>query len=176
MTAASEAGVDEVEFFLGSRSVCVDDTAPYVCEVLPNGDEVGDQILSAVVTSVDEQTATASMPVTVMKFEPTLTIEMLKQRINKKMVKRTISGEVVRPDRVDQSACSGHVTLNVQRNGITLFPSTQVDVEQDCTYELEFTIKEKRKKGKPKPVYDVGASFSGNGTLTSADATAEFTR
>ena len=44
----------QVEFFLGTRSVCVDDTAPYMCKVLPNGDEVGDQILSAVVTSNDE--------------------------------------------------------------------------------------------------------------------------
>jgi hypothetical protein len=176
VTASSESGVDEVEFFLGTRSVCVDDAPPYVCEVLPTGDEVGDQILSAVVTSNDEQTATAAMPVTVMKFVPTLTIEMLKQRLNKKMVKRTISGEVVRPDRVDADACSGHVTLNVQRNSITLFPSTQVDVQSDCTYSLEFTIKEKKKKGKPKPVYDVGASYSGNGTLTAASETAEFTR
>ena len=57
VTAESESGVDQVEFFLGTRSVCVDDTAPYTCNVLPNGDEVGDQILSAVVTSTDEQTA-----------------------------------------------------------------------------------------------------------------------
>ena len=40
-------------------------------------------------------------------------------------------------------------------------------MQSDCTYSLEFTIKEKKKKGKPKPVYDVGASFSGNNTLTS---------
>ena len=90
-----------MEFFLGTRSVCVDDTPPYVCEVLPNGDEVGDQILSAVVTSEDGQTAIAAIPVTVEKFVPELTIEMHKERLNKKKVKRTISGEVVtaRPRR-----------------------------------------------------------------------------
>ena len=49
-----------------------------------------------------------------------------------------------------------------------------MDVEPDCTYELTFTIKEKKKKGKPKPVYDVGASFSGNGTPDPASETAEF--
>ena len=143
---------------------------------MPNGDEVGDQILSAIVTSEDGQTAAAAIPVTVEKFVPELTIEMQKERLNKKKVKRTISGEVVRPDRVDEEACSGHVTLNIQRDGITLFPSTQVDVEADCSYELTFTIKEKKKKGKPKPVYDVGASFSGNNTLTSVSETAEFPR
>ncbi len=176
VTASSDSGVDEVEFFLGTRSVCVDDAPPYVCEVLPNGDEVGDQILSAVVTSNDEQTATAAMLVTVQKFVPELTIEMDKDRLNKKKVHRTISGEVVRPARVDTDACTGTVTLNIQRDGITLFPSTQVNVQSDCTYSLEFTIKEKKKKGKPKPVYDVGASFSGNNTLTSAEATEVFGR
>lgn len=176
VTASSESGVDEVEFFLGDRSVCVDSTPPYVCEVLPNGDEVGDQILSAVVTSEDEQTATASLPVTVMKFEPELTIAMDKMRLNKKIVRRTISGEILLPPRVDNSACTGTVTLNIQRNGITLFPSSQVEVKPDCSYSLTFTLKEKRKKGRPKPVYDVGASFSGNQTLTAASETARFGR
>jgi hypothetical protein len=176
VTAASESGVDEVEFFLGTRSVCVDDTAPYTCNVLPNGDEVGDQILSAVVTADDEQTATASIAVTVEKFEPSLTIEMHKTRLDKRTVTRTVSGEVVLPDRVDQSACSGHVTLNIQRDGLTLFPSQQVEVKSDCTYELTFTIKERKKKGKPKPVYNVGAAYSGNGTLTAASKDAEFGR
>ena len=175
-TASSESGVEEVEFFLGDRSVCVDDSAPYTCEVLPNGDEVGSQILSAVVTSEDGQTATTSMQVTVQRFVPELTIEMEKERLTKRKVHRTIHGEVVRPARVDQSACTGTVTLNVQRNGITKFPSAQVEVQPDCTYSLEFTIREKRKRGKPKPVYDVAASYSGNTTLQAVSETAEFTR
>ncbi len=176
VTASSESGVDEVEFFLGTRSVCVDNTPPYVCEVLPTGDEVGDQILSAVVTSDDDQTATAAMPVTVQKFVPDLTVEMSKDRLTKKKVRREISGEVVLPDRVDNDACTGTVTLNIQRDGITLFPSTQVNVQPDCTYSLTFTIKEKKKKGKPKPEYDVGASFSGNSILTTATKTERFGR
>ncbi len=163
VTAESESGVDQVEFFLGTRSVCVDDTEPYTCNVLPNGDEVGNQILSAVVTSTDEQTANVATPVTVQKFDPNMTLEMYKERISKKNVRRTVSGEITLPARVDEEACTGTVTLNIQRDGVTLFPSSQVDVQPDCTYSLEFTIKEK--KGKPKPTYDVGASFSGNGTL-----------
>ena len=163
VTAESESGVDQVEFFLGTRSVCVDDTAPYTCNVLPNGDEVGNQILSAVVTSTDEQTANVATPVTVQKFDPNMTLEMYKERVSKKNVRRTVSGEITLPARVDEEACTGTVTLNIQRDGVTLFPSSQVDVQPDCTYSLEFTIKEK--KGKPKPTYDVGASFSGNGTL-----------
>ncbi len=90
---------------------------------------------------------------------------MTRSRLNKKKVERTVSGEIDKARRVSDSACTGTVTLNIQRNGVTLFPSAQVDVKPDCTYSLSFTTKENKKKGKPKPKYDVAASFSGNGTL-----------
>ncbi len=166
VTAASESGVDQVEFFLGTRSVCVDDTAPYTCNVLPNGDEVGDQILSAVVTSTDEQTATAATAGDgpEVRAEPDARDVQAAPLEEEASSGRSQARSSCRRASTT-TACTGTVTLNIQRDGITLFPSSQVDVQPDCTYSLTFTIKEKKKKGKPKPTYDVGASFSGNGTL-----------
>jgi hypothetical protein len=89
---------------------------------------------------------------------------MSKQRINKKRVTRTISGSLKLPAEVtqEQGCDGGVVTLSVARNGLTLFPSSQVALQEDCTYSLQFTIKEK--KGK-KFSYEVGAAFGGNEVL-----------
>ena len=159
-------GVDNVEFFLGTRSVCVDTTGPtYTCNVVPNGDEVGVQALRAVVTDNAAQTAQVAVPVTVGKFTPDgISIEMAKDRLTKKKVHRTISGELDLPANVtpEQGCDDGDVTLSVLRNNLTIFPSSQVSLAPDCTYNLEFTIKEK--KGKSFN-YVVGAEFGGNDVL-----------
>jgi hypothetical protein len=61
----------------------------------------------------------------------------------------------------EQGCDGGSVTLNVTRNGATLFPSAQVPLAEDCGYELSFRAKE-RKGDRPKPRYVVEASFGGN--------------
>jgi hypothetical protein len=165
-TVDDSVDVDEVQFFLGTRLVCTDDTGPdYTCNVLANGDEVGNQALRAVVVDTAAQTAEDSADVIVDKFDPDgLSIEMDKDRINKKKVHRTISGELDLPERVDpDDGCEdGTVSLHVDRNGITLFPSSQVDIQPDCSYSLEFNVKEKRGK---RYHYDVEATFGGNSVL-----------
>ena len=179
-SASAEAGVDEVQFFLGTRLLCEDDTAPYSCNVLANGDEVGDQTLRAVVVDDAAQTAEDSAQTEVDKFDPDgLSLEMDKQVIakskKKKTVLRTISGAIDLPARVDaEDGCaSGTVSLTVEQNGVTLFPSSQVSLQDDCSYSLEFTIKEKKKK---TYTYDVDAGFSGNDVLNPISNTGGFSR
>jgi hypothetical protein len=179
-TASAEAGVDEVQFFLGTRLLCEDDTAPYSCDVLANGDEVGDQTLRAVVVDDAAQTAEDSAQTEVDKFDPDgLSLEMDKQVIakskKKKTVLRTISGAIDLPARVEaEDGCDGgNVSLTVEQNGVTLFPSSQVSLQDDCTYSLEFTIKEKKKK---TYTYDVDAGFSGNDVLNPISNTGGFSR
>ena len=159
--------VDEVQFFLGTRMVCSDTTGPdYSCNVLANGDEVGTQTLRAVVADSAAQTAEDSESVDVEKFDPDkLSIEMDKQRLNDKKVQRTISGALDLPDRVEpEDGCdSGIVQLAVDRNNATLFPSSQVPLQDDCSYQLQFKIKEP--KGSRRPNYDVSATFLGNQVL-----------
>jgi hypothetical protein len=166
---SAEAGVDEVQFFLGTRLVCTDDTAPYSCNVVANGDEVGDQTLRAVVADNAAQTAETSTEVEVDKFTPDgISIHMAKERLTKKRVHRTISGEISLPANVTpaQGCDDGDVTLSVLRNNLTVFPGSQVSLEPDCSYSLEFNIKEK--KGKSFS-YVVGAAFGGNSVLNPVD-------
>jgi len=80
-------------------------------------------------------------------------------------VQHLVSGELGLPSRVDpEDGCHGHVTLNILRNGVTKFPNTQVDLNDDCTYQLGFTTK--KKKGSVEHL-DVTATFPGNDVLTS---------
>jgi hypothetical protein len=179
VTALPDApeGVQQVEFFLGSRSVCTDTTGPsYTCLVLANGDEVGIQALRAVVTDDAAQTAEVAVPVEVDKFDPDeLKIRMDRERISDNRVERTIFGEVVLPDRVtaEQGCDGGAVTLAVIRNGLTIFPSSVVPVKPDCSYQLEFTIKEKR-GDRPRPKYIVNAAFGGNSVLNPIEDSRRF--
>ena len=159
------AGVDNVEFFLGTRSLCTDDVAPYTCQVLANGDEVGAQTLRAVVTDDAALTAEAATPVTVEKFDPAfLGLAIEKQKVAASVTRSRSSGTIQLPPRVavEDGCASGAMTITVERNGLTLFPSSQVGLQDDCTYELKFRTKEK--KGKTYH-YDVDASFGGNGVL-----------
>ncbi len=54
------------------------------------------------------------------------------------------------------------MTLEVLRNNLTLFPSSVVALQPDCTYSLSFNIKEK--KGR-RYSYIVDATFGGNDVL-----------
>ena len=179
VTALPDApeGVQEVEFFLGTRSVCTDTAGPdYTCLVQANGDEVGIQALRAVVTDNAAQTAEVAVAVEVEKFDAdAISIKMHRERISDNRVRRTISGEIDLPDRVtaNQACDGGTVALTVIRNGLTIFPSSQVALESDCSYALEFTIKEK-KGDKPKPKYIVEAAFGGNSVLNPIDDSRRF--
>ena len=160
----------KVEFKLGTRTVCTDTAAPFTCDILPNGDEVGSQTVQAVLTDSASQTATDSADTTVGRFTPNkLTIDIKKGKSKKKKKKkgkkkliRTIQGEVYPPNRVtkDQGCSTGTVTLTVEENGNTLFPLTQVPLGSDCTYSLTFKVP-KTKKHK----FAVDASFGGNSVL-----------
>lgn len=174
VTVGATATVDptltasKVEFKLGNRTVCTDSTAPFSCEILPNGDEVGSQTVQAILTDSDSQTATDSADTTVGRFTPNkLTIDVhkgksKKKKKGKKKLIRTIQGEVYPPNRVskDQGCSTGTVTLTVELNGNTLFPLTQVPLGSDCTYSLTFKVP-KTKKHK----FAVDASFGGNSVL-----------
>ena len=158
-------GVDSVEFFLGTRSVCVDTTDPYTCLIEPQGDEVGVQTLRAVVTDDAAQTAEVAVPVTIDKFTPDgISINMARDRLTKKKVHREISGAVDLPENVtaEQGCDGGTVTLEVLRNNLTLFPSSVVALQPDCTYSLSFNIKEKQGR---RYNYIVDATFGGNDVL-----------
>ena len=170
-----------VEFKLGTRTVCTDATAPYACEILPNGGDVGTQSVQAIVTDSEDQSAVDSAETSVDKFVPeALTIDVAKAKKVKRVqggkrkvrLVRTISGEVRLPDRVskEQGCATGTITLNVTENGNSLFPFTQLPMSADCSYALKFKVaKTKRHK------FGVKAAFGGNQVLTQVRNDRRFT-
>jgi len=162
--SANSAAVRSVDFFLGTRMLCHDASAPYACRVLAKGAEVGDQALRAVVTDTASQTAKADAEVRVDKFKPRgLAIEMSKHR-HQRTVKRTIGGKLKLPDRVSraQGCAAGTVRLDVRRGGATLFPHVPVSLRRDCTYRFSFALHERRQ---PRHRLVVAAAFRGNSVL-----------
>ncbi|MFN8113966.1 MAG: Ig-like domain-containing protein [Solirubrobacterales bacterium] len=169
-----------VVFKLGNRTVCTDTTAPYSCEILPTGAEVGTQSIQAIVTDSIDQTAADSESTEVSKFETTLSIEhtgkTIKPRGNsakkgKGFLVRKVTGEVSLHPRVTkaQGCSTGTVTLNVTRNKETLFPFVEVPLNQNCKYSLKFKVKKTQRHK-----FGVDASFSGNSVLLPASNKARF--
>jgi hypothetical protein len=176
--------VKNVQFKLGNRSVCTDSSAPYDCEILPRGDEVGDQSIEAVVTDSDDRTASDSAATKVGRFETRkLTLHVKRAKAGgsakargkggkgKKKIVRKINGEIFFAQRVtkEQGCATGTVTLTVTQNGNSLFPLTQVPLSKDCGYGLSYKVP-KSKKHK----FKVEATFGGNSVLTPISATRRF--
>jgi hypothetical protein len=161
------ASVQKVDFFLGTRLVCTDTTAPYSCSVSPHGDEVGTQSLKAVVTDSASQTAEASATTSVPRFVPTgLSLAIVRQRLPHKRTQRTISGNLGLPSNVTpaQGCQQGTVLLDVTRNGVTLLPNVPVVLQPDCGYSYAFVLNKRKRKGS----FAVNATFSGNDILVPA--------
>jgi hypothetical protein len=174
-TTVAESGVDTVTFFLGNRELCVVASPPYSCEVLPTGDEVGEQTLRAVVTDDDGRTAEESSTVTVSKFSAALGLDPVTRK-KKRSRKRAITGRLSLPARVSSKACEGAVTLKVTRRGkpianlqATLGPSAD---PKACTFWARLRLT-RPNRGKKK-VFSVAASFAGNAVLLGAETNRRF--
>jgi hypothetical protein len=169
--------VKNVEFAIGTRTVCTDDTAPYQCEILPKGDEVGAQSIRATVSDSDDQSASDSADTDVSKFATEsigINVKRSTERAGRHAAKgkarkagkvrlvRNISGQIHFSPRVtpEQGCATGTVTLTITENGNSLFPLTQVPLSKACGYGLQFKVP-KTKKHK----FKVEASFGGNSVL-----------
>ena len=167
VTAA--AGVKTVVFFLGDRALCTVTAAPYTCEVLPNGSEVGGQSLRAVVTDSLDRSASADAAVTVSKFKPAALTANAK-RIGKKKARIKITGALKLPARVTAAEGCVKSHLNVSaKQGKKMLYNRQVKLTAKCGYSLGFGAKKTKKNRKQK--VRVKVSFPGNEVLSPATAT-----
>jgi hypothetical protein len=157
------AAVGKVDFFLGDRRLCTAVKAPFSCQVLPLGHEVGAQALRAVVTDTAAQTATDDAAVSIARFQPSeLSMTMTGKAAGKKKLSEVVTGSLTLPERVSaaEGCASGSVSVTVKRNGNTLFPLTQVPLASDCTYKMKFTVRKL-----PKNKFRASARFGGNAVL-----------
>ncbi|MBN8867427.1 MAG: hypothetical protein J0H98_07720 [Solirubrobacterales bacterium] len=162
-TAASEAGISKVTFYLGSRQVCEDATAPYSCKVLPRGDEIGTNVVRVVATDAQNRTAEDTSPVTVDQFKARNLVLKVK-RVGKKRTRMVAFGRLVPPARMTAAdACAASRVDLTARTGRTLLANRQVALS-GCRYKLAFAAPKRTKK---KRVV-IKARFPGNDSLLAA--------
>lgn len=163
--AADDLGATSVAFFLGTRRVCVDTTAPYSCRIEPRGVDVGRRTLMAVATDAAGQTATAAAAVRVGKFRP----RSVTTSARAKGKRITLSGRVSRPGGVTASdACRGRVSVTVKR-GKTTVGSRNVRVSRSCRFSARMRVS---RSGR----YRITARFLGNDVLQARSARARTAR
>ncbi len=172
--SAAGASVEKVEFFLGNEALCTDKEAPYTCQVLPTGAQVGQQSLRAVVTDSKGQTASDKATVTIEKFAlGALPIKVTAGRVKKPKPKlvRVLSGKLGLPARVGKGeACtSGTVTVTVTRGNVRVLPPTQVSLHSDCSWKLRFTA-----TPVARSKFTATAKFGGNAVLKPASSVRRF--
>jgi len=174
-TVTAEAGVKTVTFFLGTKEICSKTAAPYSCEILPTGGDVGGQSVRAVVTDTRDRSAEDSKSTNVAKFTAGLVLNTKKSGAKK----RIVYGKLKLPARVTaaQACASGTVTLKVSGGGRPAI-NRQVKVSSSCSYKTTVGVGKppKPKKGKKpkKRKFTVKANYSGNSVLKSANNSRRF--
>jgi hypothetical protein len=168
-TPVAEAGVKQVDLFLGTRKVCTLTAAPFTaCDVVATGADVGAQALRVVVTDALGSTAQSTANVTVAKFATKVTTTIKTTKVKGNKAKRTISGKIAVPANVTRAqACSGKVTVTIKRSGRSVL-NQQVSLSKTCTFSRSITA------ARSKQSYSVTAKFGGNTVLSTASQTRRF--
>ncbi|WP_147447555.1 Ig-like domain-containing protein [Solirubrobacter pauli] len=168
-TPTAGAGIRSVQLFLGARSVCTLNGAPFdACEVTPSGADVGTQALRVVVTDQLGSTAQATTTVTVPKFKASVTLKVAKKNVKGNKARRTISGTIKFPANVTKAqGCSGKVTVQIKRNGRSVLNQV-VSVSKSCTFSRSVTA------ARNGQTFSVSAKYAGNSVLTTASSTRRF--
>jgi hypothetical protein len=179
-TASGEAGLTSVEFFLGQRKVCSVAAAPYSCRIVPNGSEIGGQVVRVVANDSKGRSAADSTTVEVSKFRSRGLALKLRRIGNKKKIFRKVVawGALKRPARMSAAvACSNSRITLIARQGRRQILNRTVELGSGCGYKTSFNarqfIRKKIKRGKRKgkvvkrraPLVRVTARFPGNTVL-----------
>lgn len=168
-TVTAEAGIGSVQFFIGDRKACDLSAAPYECQIVPDGSEIGTQSLRAVVTDKENRTAQASASTTVSKFDPAGLVLKAKRTGSKKaMIK--IRGQLRLPERMTaaQGCNATRVTVTAKQGKKSLL-NRPLKLTSSCGYKLGFKAKKTKKNRKQK--VRIKVRFPGNAALTPITAT-----
>lgn len=161
-TATSGVDVSKVTFFLGTRQVCEDTAAPFSCNIVPNGDEVGAQSIRAVVTDSLARTAEDVESTTVSKFKPKA-LNLNSKRIGNKKLRIKAYGKLVLPARMTAAdGCSASRVGITAKLGKKSLVNKQIKLASDCTYGLAFGAPKTKKKQRVV----ITVRFAGNDSLS----------
>jgi hypothetical protein len=170
VSPVANGGVKQVAVYLGTRKLCTLTAAPWSCKAIPTGDEVGTQVLRAIVVDSADRSAEASQSVTVAKFAPRrLAVKIASKRLSKTVVRKTITGTVVLPKGVTaaQGCTGGTATIVVKRAGRSI-SNAEVAVNAGCTFAKRISAR-RVKAGSRAFSYSV--RFNGTNVLSAASST-----
>ena len=170
LTPTAAAGVKQVDVYLGTRKLCTLTAAPWTCDVVPTGADVGTQVLRTVVTDAAGQTAESSKTIAVAKFAPRgLSVVIASRNVKGNAVTKTIRGRVLLPTGVTaaQGCKGGTATVVVKRAGHSV-SNSEVKVTSACRFTKHVTAK-RVKAGSGAFSYSV--RFTGTAVLASASST-----
>ena len=154
-------GLKQVDVFLGATRICTL-TTTFTCRVTPGGGDVGIQELRAVISDNAGNTSLATTRVEVPHFKAkslTVTTKSANRPGNK--VLKTITAEIVLPDRVSRSqgCANGSITLITKRAG-KIIDDSQIALNGSCKVTKKITATRAGKNG-----FSVSARFAGNRVL-----------
>jgi hypothetical protein len=134
--ASASQGVSAVTFLLGNRKVCTATTAPYVCNFLPAGDDVGVNTLTAVVADTKGSTASDSLAVRVGRFTTRAVSARSRPKTSTTAVHTfRVSGRVGLPARVTRAlGCSGGIVELRIKIGRTTVRRVRTRLSGTCAY------------------------------------------
>jgi hypothetical protein len=171
LSPQAAAGLRAVDVYLGTRKVCAITSAPYsACVITPGGDEVGSQVIRAVVTDATGRSADATATVRVAKFAPRgLSISIASRNVSGGNVRKTIAGRVLLPKGVSAAdgCAGGAVAIVVKRSGRSV-SNEDIDLNGDCSFTQRVTAK-RVKAG--SGAFSYAVRFTGTDVLQSASST-----
>jgi Ca2+-binding RTX toxin-like protein len=170
-TAADDKGISKVEFYVGQRLVCTDTAAPFTCSYLPQSNELGRNVVTAVAYDTAGQTASALAQVTVPRFAPrAFSTKTSPSKDTKFPFRFTTSGKITLPANVTKAlGCKGGFISVQFRAGKKTVSNRRVGLKSNCTYKSAVTFRIPSRLH-PKTL-QVLVRFLGNGTLTAKKAT-----
>jgi hypothetical protein len=163
VSATDDRGLARVQFFDDDRLVCEDTVAPYACEYLPRGGDVGRNTLLAVGIDGANQTTTLVRPVTVRRFtSPGFGLSIRPSRDRRPPYAFRAVGRLLRPSAVAPSqGCSGEVTLTAKAGRRTA-ATRRATLSRNCEYSVTLRL-----RSRPASRLRVTARFGGNPVIAS---------
>jgi hypothetical protein len=169
----SKQGVASVAFFLGTRRVCNDTTAPYSCEIKPYSSEIGSQTVRAVVTDTAGLTGQDSRQVAVPKFAPrALRLDVATKRLKSGKLRRTVTATVLPPAGVSRAAaCADGRLATVVKRAKTTLVDRETKLGSRCRAVVTRVTAPRASKALR---YQASVRFGGTTVLTPARKTRRF--
>jgi Ca2+-binding RTX toxin-like protein len=135
--ATDDRGVAKVQFFDDDRLVCEDTVAPYTCEYVARGGDVGRNTLIARAVDTADQATSAVQAVTVRRFSARgLTLKLNPGRDTRAPYRFQVTGNLSLPPTVSRTqGCQGSEVAIVVRAGSKIVATRRLTLSRVCGFQ-----------------------------------------